>query len=80
MQQSIFSDNAKYLLLKAAIRVWRNSPSLVHNLNLFLDADSLVRSAVRVDNIHLLSYDAKTFIVAHRTNHITTLIIRDAHN
>ena len=80
MQQFFFSEELNYLLLEGVARARRTPPSLVHNLNLFLDADGLLRSAGRVDNNPLLSYDAKNSILAHKASHITTLLILDAHH
>ena len=71
MRQSFFSEERNYLLLEGATRARSTPDSLVHNLNLFIDADGLVQSAVRVDNNPLLSYDSKNLIPAHKSSHIT---------
>ena len=80
MQQSFYSEQLTYLLLEGAARARRTPPSLVHNLNLYIGADGLVRSAGRVDNNPLLSHDAKNPLLAHKGSHITTLLIRNAHH
>ena len=80
MQQTFFSEELNYLSLDGDTQARRTPPSLVHNLNLFFDADGLVRSAGRVDSNQLLSYDAKNKILTDETSSITTLLLRDAHH
>ena len=63
--------------MESAARARRTRHSLVHNLNLFMDTDGLVRSAGRV-NIPCFRTMLKNAILAHKASYITSLMIRDA--
>ena len=49
------------------------------SLNLFLEADGLVRREDKVNNIPLHSYGDEKSILAHKASHITTFLICDSH-
>jgi len=54
-------------------------PTLVNNLNLFLDPDGLIRCRGRLEHCKQLTYDVKNPVLLPRNSFLTCLFIEDAH-
>lgn len=52
---------------------------IVHQLNVFVDNNGLLRSQSRADKSLILGYDAKNPVIIHPTSHLAELLIRFAH-
>ena len=76
MQTDSFSTELEYLKCEEK----KPTPSLVHRLNLYLDADGVLRSRGRF--AHVVHYNREVLhpILLSKSHHLTSLIIRDCHN
>jgi len=57
----------------------RNIPTLVNNLNLYLDSDGIIRSKGRLERCHQFSSEAKNPILIPKESFLTQLYIEDSH-
>ena len=58
---------------------YSNVPSLVKELNLFLDKDGLIKSRGRHSKCLSMDYDAINPVLISKHSHLTTLLVLDSH-
>ena len=76
MQKECFSKEIEFLQQGKN----ENIPSLVNNLNLFLDATGILRTRGRISKSIFFYYKVQTPILLGKDHHLTKLLIVDAHN
>ena len=67
-----------YLSLNTHKQGKLKSPSLVNDLNLFLDKDGLLRVKTRIQN-KVFTYDQRNPILLNKDDSVVKLIIKDSH-
>ena len=77
LQQKYYPE--EYAFLKATPMSYSNVPSLVKELNMFLDKDGLIRSRGRHSKCLSMDYDAINPVLVSKHNHLTSLIVLDCH-
>ena len=77
MQLECLEEEIKFL--QSDIKSYDLAPKLVKTLNLFLDAEGLVRSQGRINKNVLLSFNAVNPILISNKHHLCTLLINNAH-
>jgi hypothetical protein len=79
MQGESFKREIEFLKKKDSSKA-QEIPSLVNQLNLFLDESDLLRSRGRISKTLLYNYDVLNPIMLGKNHHLSKLIIRDLHS
>ena len=80
MQQESFNKEIAFLK-KAKLNpsTVEKPPDLVNRLNLFLDDNDLLRTKGRLSRSNFYQFDVLNPVLLHKSHHLTSLIVRDAH-
>ena len=77
LQQKYYPEEHEFL--KATPMSYSNVPSLVKELNFFLDKDGLIRSKERHTKCLSMDYDAINLVLISKNSPLTSLLVLDCH-
>ena len=77
MQSECFPEELTFL--KSCPSNYHNVPTLVNNLNLFLDSKGLIRTRGRISNYSKFDFDSLNPVLLGKNHHLSKLIVRSSH-